>query len=125
MPETPGAPKVDPLVPWLQSTIERLEATRSDAQMRAALQAAVSELQDVAEDPHIRKLLATNLQQAAETLTREQATTRLIPNLQRMRDDLVKGPATGGQPGCGGKAAVILLALAAPGLILAIGSLLR
>ncbi len=125
MPQTPEAPRVDPLLPWLQSTIERLEATGTDAQMRAALQAAVGELQDVAEDPHIRKLLATNLQQAAETLTREQATTRLIPNLQRMRDDLAKGPATGGQPGCGGKAAVILLALAAPGLILAIGSLLR
>lgn len=125
MSETPQEPKVDPLVPWLDGTIERLEATRTDAQMRAALQVAVSELQDVAEEPHIRKLIATNLQQAAETLTREQASTRLVPSLRRMRDDLAAGPRSGGPPGCGGKAAVLLLTLAAPGLTLLIGSLLR
>lgn len=125
MPETPEEAKVDPLVPWLDSTIERLEATRTDAQMRAGLQVAVGELQGVAEDPHIRKLLATNLQQAAETLTREQASTRLIPRLRRMRDDLAAGPRSGGPAGCGGKAAVLLLTLAAPGLALLIGSLLR
>lgn len=117
MGEAPEQPKLDPLVPWLDRTIEQLRATTTDSEMRLALQEACAELDEVDEAREIRKLLALNLRQAAEMLTRAQADDRLIPNLQKMRDDLAKGPPAGGKPGCTTKGTMALLLVLVPALV--------
>jgi hypothetical protein len=107
-------PTVDPLVPWLDRTIERLEETTTDSEMRAVLQEACDELDDVPEQPEMRKIISLNLRQASAMLTREQASDALIPNLQRMRDDLAKAPPEAGKPGCAAPSTTAIVLLAVP-----------
>ncbi len=93
-----GDDRSDPMLEWLERSIEALEKVSTDEQARVTLQACLSDLSHGGGPEWFKALVGANLGRAVATATNKELHERWLPGMRQERDRLAARAAGGSPP---------------------------